>query len=231
MLEGVPICTGHDPKVWHPLVKRDGNNAITCTYGHEHHDNPSDADDIFGPVGTWYPGGGQTISYPWQTTGTSGVPENEAKHEGYKWYVARGINLPCAPNANNGCIIAYRAQVHTMGSASDAVTRFHSFSEEIQLEMNGERGILRWGGWMDSGHLALAVNGGSGGHVCPPLPTNPPSFVCGSGGPFRETGSVNVPAPYTNHDMQFGSWYAQLSRPVHTSSLEIRFLAPTRQRR
>jgi hypothetical protein len=203
--EGVEVCTDHDKTVWHPLVKRDAAGAITCTYTHEHHDDPSTADDIFGPVGSWY-GGTQSISYPWQTSGAAGL-ENDAKHEGYKWYVAKDINLPCAPHQYNGCIIGYRAQVHAMGSASDAIVRFHSFNEEVLVEMNGQRGIFRLGGHMDTGHLAMSVNGGGGLHVCPALPDNPPTFNCNSG-PFRETGSANVPAPYKNHNQYFTPWYA-----------------------
>lgn len=234
MIEGVPLCTDHDAMKWHPLVKRDAANAITCTYGHEHHDNPSTADDIFGPVGAWYSGNGQTISYPWQTFSTAGQ-ENDVKHNGYKWYVARDINLPCAPNTYNGCIIAYRAEVHAMGTASDAIVRFHSFSEEVLVEMNGMRGIFRYGGWMDTGHLALLVNDGANfkmDQVCPPVASNPPQteWTCRpQTGSVRVAGSANVPAPYHDHAVALNTWYAQPVRPIIESWGPIDYNDPAHQ--
>ena len=84
LLEGVPLCTDHNSTTWHPLVKRDANDKITCTYGHEHHDDPKELNDLFGPPSAWY-GGSQQISYPWQTQVSLGA-ENVAKHQGYKWF-------------------------------------------------------------------------------------------------------------------------------------------------
>lgn len=225
MIEGVPVCTDHNKTTWHALTKKDGSGNITCTYGHEHHDNPATMNDVFGPVSGWY-GGSQTISYPWQTSSDLGA-ENDLKHNGYKWYTNRDMNLPCAPNPDNGCIIAYRAQVHAMGTATDAVVRFHSFSEEALVEMNGQRGIFRWGGFMDTGHLALRVS--ETAHVCPPLPTNPPSFSCGGGDGFRENGSANPPSPHHDYFLGSGAWYGHPLVPVVENWGPIDYNDPSHQ--
>jgi hypothetical protein len=226
-VEGVPLCTDHDPLKWHPLVKRDAVGSILCTYGHEHHGNPHDVDDLFGPPGAWW-GGSQDISYPWQTFAFTSqgvqyempaaptdpsVYENARKHNGYKWYVKR--NLPCVIRSGwDGCFRAFRVLVHSMGSQTDTVARFHSFSAEALIEIGGRQGIVRGGGWMNTGFLGLLVDGGNG-LVCPPLDTNPPSFFCppssAAGGNFRESYSTtDVPPPHTAHanPSTTTNWYA-----------------------
>lgn len=206
LIEGVPICTDHDPTKWHPLVKRDANNAITCTYGHEHHDNPASVDDIFGPPSAWY-GGTQSISYPWMTISAAGS-ENNVKHEGYKWYVMRDV--PCVPAwapPNDGCIVAWRVEVHTLGTVADATVRFHSFSMEALVNYHGQLGIIRGGGHMDTGYLGLLVDQGDA-VVCPPIVQDPADFTCKANGTFRESASVNAPAPHTDHWTPLVNWYA-----------------------
>lgn len=209
MLEGVPLCTDHDKTVWHPLVKKNAAGAILCTYGHEHHDDPSLANSVFGPPSAWW-GGTQTISYPWQTSNaTTGALENDAKHEGYKWYV--GMNQPCTPasptNGTDGCFLAWRIQVHAMGHASDATTRYHSYAMEALVQHpDGTQGIIRHVGWIDTGHLALNVDTPPD-KICPALPTNPAPFTCGSG-VHRAHSGANPPAPYTAHASYFANWYA-----------------------
>lgn len=205
VVEGVNVCTDHDATKWHPLVKRDANNAITCTYGHEHHDDPNAVNDIFGAPAAWY-SGTQEISYPWQTSSTLGL-ENHVKHEGYKWHVQR--DQPCRPHGDaawTGCFIAWRVQVHSLGTASDATTRYHSYSMEALVEHNGVRGIVRHGGWIDVGHLALIVDGGNP-KICPPLTSNPETFICGRNN-TRHHSSANVPAGHTAHNSFTASWYA-----------------------
>lgn len=211
-IEGIPLCTDHDPTKWHALVKRDANNTIVCTYGHEHHDDPNAVNDIFGPPSAWY-GGTQEISYPWMTHNADGDAENTVKHEGYKWYVARDLPcLPANPTQDPGCIVSYRVQVHTLGTAADAVVRFHSFGVEELVDYKGQRGIVRHGGYMDSGHLRLLVDqGGKGDVVCEPpgvLPNDKPFSVCDSG-PTREHSGANVPAPHTGHNIYTPNWYTQ----------------------
>jgi hypothetical protein len=228
LVEGVPLCTDHDIVLWHPLVKRDNIGTILCTYTHEHHDDPNTVADIFGPPGGWFGAIGQSISYPWQTFAfpQTGVRyplpqppaereglENIAKHFGYKWYVKR--DLPCIPFGappNDGCFRAYRVQVHSAGHVGDATARFHSFSLEAVVDYHGQQGIVRGGGWMDTGFLGLLVDGGRR-MLCPSLATNPPGFVCpstGTSGNHRDAGSVNVPAPHTAHANPGSSvgWYA-----------------------
>lgn len=210
MIEGVPLCTDHNPTQWHPLVKRDAANTIVCTYGHEHHDTPTAVNDIFGPPSAWY-GGSQEISYPWQTSSALGQ-ENVLKHPGYKWYVGRDLPcLPVLPNLDPGCIVAYRVQVHTLGTAADAVVRFHSFGIEALVDYQGQRGIIRHGGHMDTGYLKLLVNqGNSFDPLCfapGVLPNDAPYTTCGDG-PNREHSSANVPAPNHEHAVYDNAWYA-----------------------
>lgn len=222
MIEGVPVCTDHTKTAWHPLVKKDAAGKITCTYGHEHHADPNLANDVFGPPGAWFGASGQSISYPWQTSGSAGL-ENDAKHEGYKWYVE--VNKACRPvGGQPGCLRAWRVLVHSMGSASDAVVRFHSYSIEALVEYNDQQGIVRHGGHMDFGHLAPAAGGG---FACPVLATNPdmnPSTPeqdfnyrpveqggdCGEA-PRREGGIRNAAhypyAPRTDADRGGAGWY------------------------
>ena len=203
--EGVPICADHNPTAWHPLVERDGAGAITCTYGHEHHADPNAVNDIFGPPGAWY-GGDQEISYPWQTSSALGL-ENHVKHEGYKWYTTRDMECkPSAIAAHVGCIRAFRALVHALGTHHDATSRFHSYSVEALVEHNGITGIVRHGGWTDFGHLALN-EAGANTRLCPPLTTNPETFNCGNA-PARIHSGGNFPEGHTPGLSYFAAWYS-----------------------
>lgn len=209
--EGVPVCTDHNPAKWHPLVRRDAAGKVTCTYTHEHHDDPAAVNDIFGAPGAWY-GSTDSISYPWMTIhATTGAPENSAKHEGYKWFVRRG--LPCAPfGGTPACIIAYRTQVHMRGDVSDQTTRFHSFLVEAQVQdPQGRRGIVRHGGHLDTGILTSFVDQGRG-LVCPPLEGQiPPGYVftcpTTNSGIMRESSSLHAPAPHTDWSHPTPNWY------------------------
>lgn len=203
-VEGVALCADHDRLTWHPLVKRNAAGAITCTYGHEHREDPNAVNDIFGPVGAWY-GSVDQISYPWHTVNaTTGVAENTAKHEGYKFYVGR--DLPCQPtNPGEGCVLAYRVEVHARGDISDQTTRFHSYSLEALVRYNGVQGMIRHGGHIDTGYLSLIVDDGNS-KVCPPIASNPPTFNCDSGS-TREASSFNPPAPHVAHDSFITTWY------------------------
>src|SRR5436305_15032630 len=49
-IDGVPLCTDHDPSVWHALIKRDASGAIVCTYGHDHGSDPHALDGVFGSL-------------------------------------------------------------------------------------------------------------------------------------------------------------------------------------
>ncbi len=151
---GAPACTDHDPTVWHGLW----NAEQGCYYDHEHKDDPSSADDIFGPVGEFY--SGQEISYPWQTFVGAGdgypepplpgedMLENERKHTGYAWLVRRDIS---------GCTLAYapcvhdaRIQIHALLSAHDGTVRYHSGVIEVRiLNSDGSYGLAKMGGWYD----------------------------------------------------------------------------------
>lgn len=214
--EGIDVCTDHDATVWHPLVKKDAAGVITCTYGHEHHADPNSVNDIFGPPSAWY-GGNQAISYPWQTSGSAGQ-ENHVKHEGYKWYLAR--DLECRPNGNpsfTGCYRAYRIQVHQLGTAADATVRFHSYSlEAVVQHPDGTQGMIRHGGWLDFGHLALSTSSGA---YCPPMTTNPDTFSCDQNN-HRGHGSINVPPPNIAKALGQVAWYANHETTALTLGFE-----------
>jgi hypothetical protein len=201
---GIPECTTHDPVSWHGLYDPDRN----CRYTHTHNHNPHDIDDIFGPPGkNW---GNQEISYPWQTfrgagdghptsPGTgSGQMENELKHEGYKYIVQRFEDCDIDENFTKGrydnynCIKAWRAQVHVVGGAIDAVVRVHSYYAEYQIcDLNGQNcGVIKHGGWADFGILEVPYKTF---HV--PLPADPPNAEeYFPGGPYRAHGTLEFAA-------------------------------------
>jgi hypothetical protein len=179
----VPLCVNHDPTAWHSLY----NAADNCRYDHEHKQDPSAVNDIFGPVGALY--GGQEISYPWQTFSTAGT-ENDLKHGGYGWLVTR--DMGCSSAYSDGCLTDFRVQYHAIMSAHGAVTRFHSFWLEARgcREDNPDRcGIIRTGGWADYGELRV-----DGQHI--PLPVDPTESVPGRRVHHYNKGNKN-----------FGTWY------------------------
>jgi hypothetical protein len=107
-IEGVPVCAGHDPTGWHPLVERDAAGQVACTYGHEHKDDPRALDDRLGPLRYG------EVGHPWET-----LRENATKHNVYAWYVVR--DQPCiaplaAPALGKG-FTDLRVQVHADGHA------------------------------------------------------------------------------------------------------------------
>lgn len=183
----VPLCADESNSVvYHALY----DPILNCHYDHEHHADPNTVNDLFGVPGAWFGQPGQSISYPWQTfNATTGVMENVAKHAGYKWIVER--NLPCVP-ANpsvygNGCVTAFRAQMHMVAGATDATVRYHSFSLEAQACLNGVCGTIHHGGWQDFGLLGL--EGPNGTVTCPNIPSQPPDRPCVFGAPFRLHGT------------------------------------------
>ncbi len=153
------LCPSHDPNKWHMLV----DPVRKCHYDHQHGDDPSMVDDIFGQVGAWFGMSGTSISYPWQTfnipanaTSTimptaSSQMENAYKHEGYTWYVRR--NQWCEGGSN--CVRAFRIQLHNHGPIMDAKVRWHSFSAEVQVcsQRDQNCGTAQFGGWIDTGIL------------------------------------------------------------------------------
>lgn len=150
----------HDENVWH------GRVLGKCEFTHDHGDDPSVVNDIFGEPGAWYGQSGKEISYPWQTyrvdtnmrhdqvleaKGVEGGMENQMKHEGYFWKVKR--DLPCEKNY---CVRAFRIMYHNHPTM-DMKVRWHSASFEAYvckdvIQMN-TCGVIRTGGWFDFGYL------------------------------------------------------------------------------
>lgn len=169
----IPPCPTHNPYEWHALY----DAARNCHYDHEHKDNPGvlyanmSAEerthaqrliDVFGAPGAWF--GGTSISYPWETfmgaqpaytqPADPNKVENKMKHEGYGW-IAR-TNL----SKNGGVWISdFRLQYHAIFAAPGAVTRYHSYSLEVNLchFQHGCR-IMQTGGWLDFGYLRINGN-------------------------------------------------------------------------
>lgn len=145
-ISSLPKCVSHDPTTYHSLV----DEQRGCHYTHTHNQNPADGDAIFGPLSL-----SQSISYPWQTP-----HENMAKHAGYKWDVE--IKDQCHPRPGINyphCVMAWRIQHHSVGGATGAATRLHSYYAEVLVCRNGDCGIIRTGGWSDFGILMVPYKG------------------------------------------------------------------------
>jgi hypothetical protein len=182
-----PGCPTHNNRAYHGLW----DSARNCHYNHTHKDNPHDVDDIFGT--TYYQWAGGEISYPWQTSSHHGN-ENDVKHGGYTWLVRR--DLPCQSQFTNGCVTAFRVQVHAIGSTQDAYVRYHSFWLEAKVcrkDAPTDCGIVRTGGWTDTGDL-LVDN-----ILILDEPLNGNSFKLHYSGSY-------LPDGVGNHN--FGTWYS-----------------------
>lgn len=152
----VPLCPDHNETTWHPLVLKNSDGSVKCSYAHEHHDDPHALDHVFGPVGTYT--NGQDISYPWQTSSAMGE-ENHVKHEFYKWNVAtfEQMGNTCAPSNASLSFKNIRGEFH-MDAVHGALVRYHSYWLEAQgCDPNDPSfgGIIRIGGHMDYGNLYL----------------------------------------------------------------------------
>lgn len=143
-----PACTDHDPNAFHSLWNEVGG----CHYNHSHgNTSPHEVDDVFGEeIYGWF---GGEIGYPWQTPG-----ENEYKHNGYLWFVAR--DLECASSFTNGCMTDYRILAHGLATVHGNTTDTHSVWMEAVVcpeEDPTNCGIVRSGGWQ--GPADLVVDG------------------------------------------------------------------------
>lgn len=169
LYNGVLICTDHDSTKWHPLVKRNADGSINCTYTHSHGDDPHQLDTIFGAVIQYT---GQEISYPWETHSMLG-PENVAKHRVYDWEVVKVAT--CKPNFSDYGLDAIRREAHDDGNSGAAV-RFHSFFVQAQgcdPKDPNWHGKISMGGHLDTNHLEAP----DGTHI--PLPDDGPNVSLG----------------------------------------------------
>ena len=157
--KGAPACTNHDPNRWHALW----DYQRGCYYNHEHGDDPSLANAIFGPAGAWWNGGsGVNIGVPWATS----AHENHMKHPMSKYYVrVQGGYQPfpdCGVRAHtdhstdgsqNNCIKAVRLLAHGGSNPMEALARNHSMVIEVYITSKASNyatgGILRMGSWLD----------------------------------------------------------------------------------
>jgi hypothetical protein len=133
-------CTNHDPKQWHPLVERDADGAIRCSYGHEHKDDPRVLDELFGAL----PWG--TLEYPWPAPGAPAGSTEE--HRTFEWSVL--TDQPCPPSSLGNL----RLQTHN--GHGGALMRFHSYFLQAETcDPAGARGQITVGGWADFGQLVI----------------------------------------------------------------------------
>ena len=184
-INGTPRCVDQDHTRWHPLVARNPDGSIVCTYGYDHGMDPHQLDSVFGPLPL-----AQEISYPWQTMSAIG-PENgpDIKHRMYRWIEAP--NLVCSPadSADTQMVTAFREELHIDSNAGAAV-RFHSFWGQYRLTncANNDTGYLQVGGVIDFGKLIV---GSQNIHV--PLPNDPPAN-CVLNNDARQENMLNDPA-------------------------------------
>lgn len=180
---GAPECMVHDPNAWHGVW----NAEMGCHYDHTHGDNPHTLDGVFGTMAYEWMGG--DVSYPWQTFSAAGL-ENNLKHSGYIWVVRTQEEIgTCFSRYGDGCFMAFRSLVHFLGSDADAKVRFHSVWTEALIcnEANpSECGVVRHGGWQDTGDLYV----------------DDVLFIDVPNPPYRSTNAVKL--HFTN---QFATWY------------------------
>ncbi len=177
MINGVPVCTDHDPTIWHPLVKKDAQGNIICTYGHHHGDDPMLVDDIFGTVGTWWGAPGHAIGYPWLTS----PAENTQKHNLFKNIVRKNLTPAMSQDVNGvrgqgNYVKAFRAWTHLLGSGGDIPgypakdgfqAQVHSFAVEAQIcSLDNNCGIIKIGGYQDIGYGVLLFPNQTGEGSC-----------------------------------------------------------------
>jgi hypothetical protein len=205
-INGVPLCDGqggrpaHDPTKWHPLVARNPDSSVLCTYGHEHGMDPTQFDSTFGPLPL-----AQQISYPWATISSTGVPENgpDIKHRVYKWIGSSALACgPAAPDGSGKSVTAFREELHADGNLGASV-RFHSYWGQYQLTdcaNPSDSGTLAVGGHMD---YAVLTHGPD--HVHVPLSNDPPAG-CNINGDSRQEAAANEPPSDS-------VWYGVTSRP------------------
>lgn len=199
---GAPYCDeiglAHDDRTWHGVW----NYTDGCKWGHEHKRNPHDLDHIFGTdVYEWM---GGEISYPWQTfnifdpetltynyyalPGPDAVFENDGKHEGNQWPMVENGRSVKAGSLILGAqwVDSARVHMHQIGGEMGALTRFHSFYQEviacppdatlapdelITRDDLGPCGYAAGGGWLDFGRLNYPARGDYA-----PLPGDPAIF-------------------------------------------------------
>lgn len=179
---GVTYCPDnsaatHDYNTWHDVYDESRN----CYYDHEHGDNPSELDAVFGPIGAAFGMGDKTIHIPWHTsanenkmevyTTTNGVTYDLGKHGGMKVSTYANIVNPCQQDAYSwvktaypfnkyplSCVTDIRILHHWKGDA-DFASRFHSVWREMKVcaptadgkPDKSKCGIIKSGGWADYG--------------------------------------------------------------------------------
>lgn len=106
---GAPLCANHTVG-WHSLW----NAELGCHYSHQHGDNPHEVDDLFGAE--WLDATGGEVTIAWQPAPTDDL-DYRRKHYGLFWMVRR--DLPCYSQFGDGCVTAFRAEVHMLPDVYD----------------------------------------------------------------------------------------------------------------
>ena len=214
-IDGVNVCPDADQTVWHPLVLRNSDGSINCTYGYELNDNPHLLDQTLGQMGAWWNGGHEhDISYPWET-----MLENETKHTAYKVMVRGTDAQPLQPWYTIGAqnyIKALRGEYHLDGAKGFVMSEYHSFEFEAEIcSPDGNCGIARFGGVQDLGERILTHDDGSFSCVFADPNIPPDQGVCGGGG----MENVRTMAGGPNDSRTDETWYGSNNKHHVASSL------------
>jgi hypothetical protein len=139
----------HDPLLWHPH-----QDPVTgLCYDHEHGDDPSELDWIFGPVGAWH-GQGYEV-------GSAIFPQE--KHTGFLWITTGPdlipLNYIVPYHQDDVYLAAFRMQAHFLNTVGAQSKRYHSIEVEAYICTVADQrcGIFRYAGVMDTGALRLGT--------------------------------------------------------------------------
>lgn len=153
---GAPLCSTHDPMVYHGLW----DYARGCHYDHEHgFDIQNMGEQYFGEWGSLW--GGEWM-YPFESSPVENLPASQGgKHPGMKGiYNDQSMSMPpCGQwdawdgGISDNCLVAVRGLIHVVGSILDFTTPIHSGFVEYYIchkDMTG-CGVVRIGGLIDWG--------------------------------------------------------------------------------
>lgn len=204
----------HDKTLYHGLavgVHVDNEYMGVFRADHEHGEvYPQWALDLFGDYRTYT---GQGVSYPWQT-GLPDTPENQYKHNGYKFGGHDYRHLNFEPRVQNTNVVdAWWIQVHMMGTTQAALGRIHSFfgMALVRNPATGQSGIIISGGHSDLGQLVIPYKAGDDAIV--PLANTPQPAYFNETPPYR---GHSTTSPTDDGNTTWNSVYRSGSLPSIT---------------
>lgn len=191
-----------DNALWHDLW----NEVNGCHYDHEHGDDPTLVNAVFGNLGEEW--GGSGIDHPFHTANE----HNAVKHRSHR--VTVRVNIPCRSiNGSDLCVTDVRILHHLDFFAMS--TRFHSFWMEIRVcrvSNSSDCGTFGRGGFIDFGSLMDQIN-----ESRVPVPADNVPF------PLPNCGTTNRRLHRT--DNQFAAWYGFFYGSANPNCLPASFWA------